>query len=82
MGAVPSSPYSMQNILALVRIQNVPCMGKGAEIASDLSTSLRLILWLFLCCKGNTGYAFSMRSCKIKLLLNYILLTVLNGVKV
>lgn len=85
MGAVLNLPYCMWNALCLARGQNIPCKGEGTEIVSDLSVNLRpsgLSCGHFCVARAMLDMPFQWHHCKIKLLLNYISLTVLNWVKV
>lgn len=85
MGAIPNLPYCMWIAFCLARSQNIPCKGEGAEIVSDLSVNLcpsGLSCGHFCVARAMLHMPFQWDHCKIKLLLNYILLTVLNWIKV
>lgn len=85
MGAIPNLPYCVWNALCLAGGQYIPWKGEGAEIVSDLSVNLcpsGLSCGCFCVVRAMLDMPFQWDHCKIKLLLNYILLAVLNWVKV
>lgn len=85
MGAIPNLPYCVWNALCLAKGQNIPCKGEGPGIVSDQSVNLcplGLSCGCFCVVRAMLHMPFQWDHCKIKLLLNYILLTVLNSAKV
>lgn len=85
IGAIPNLPCCVWNVLCLARGQNIPYKGEGDEIISDQSVNLchsGFSCGHFYVAMATLDMVFQWDHWKIKLLLNYILLTVLNWVKV